>query len=279
MAEPLTMLPAVGALRRDDVPGTAQHQLEGRAKSDRRQRRTIRRTAKRLGASGAVLNIAVVAEALEGDRRVPLDRVWPDSVGALGEGVESGAYEPVCHGLLHLDTDALSRSEIEFREFANLDAAEAGSRLDRGLAWQERHLARPSSFVAPAWSYGPAGDEEARKRGLVRWYRARPGPVLEDGRLFETLDGALPGIHRLDYSPLQRLAAIGIPPIVAMHGALLDARPMTLRGLRELPSILRLVLRRDLTRLMALDGIRWLGASELVAELEAHAARGGDPDS
>lgn len=276
--EPLQRLPAIGALRLDDTPGTAQHQLEGRAKSDGRQHHRIRRTARRLSSAGAVLNVAVTAEAMREGRRVPLEQVWPESVRALRAGIEAGAFETVCHGLLHLDTGALERSEIEFREFATLDAAEAGSRLDLALAWQERHLARPSSFVAPAWSYGPFGDEEARKRGLARWYRARPGPVFDDERLYETLLGALPGLHRLDFSPLQRLAAIGIPPIVAMHGALLDSRLENYRKPREAITLLRLFLRRDVRRLMDLDGIRWLGATEFMAALRAHGAGRGETD-
>ncbi|MFI5121295.1 MAG: hypothetical protein ACHQJ5_00210, partial [Vicinamibacteria bacterium] len=137
----ISPLPPVGALRLDDIPGIALHQLQDRAKGDRRQTMRIRRTARRLRAAGAVLNVAVCAEALDDERRrVPLDRVWPRSVAALREGIEGGAYEPVCHGLLHLDTEALARGEIEFREFATLDAAEAGRRLDLALAWQERHL-------------------------------------------------------------------------------------------------------------------------------------------
>ena len=267
----LTLLPPIGALRLDDIPGIALHQLQDRAKPDWRQALRIRRTSTRLRAAGAVLNVAVSAEALDDGARVPLDRVWPRSVEALHDGVERGAYEPVCHGLLHLDTDALERGEVEFREFGSLDAAEAGRRLDLALAWQELHLARPTTFCAPAWTYGEAGDEQAAARGLVRWYRASPGPVLSDGRLRETLIGELPGIHELDYAPLQRLAAVGVPPIVAMHGALLDSRMVHLSPRRNPVLLARLLLKRDVTRIMRLPGIRWLGAAEFVAALERHA--------
>ena len=272
----LTLLPPIGALRLDDIPGIALHQLQDRAKPDRRQALRIRRTSTRLRAAGAVLNVAVSAEALDDGARVPLDRVWPRSVEALHDGVERGAYEPVCHGLLHLDTDALERGEVEFREFGSLDAAEAGRRLDLALAWQERHLARPTTFCAPAWTYGEAGDEQAAARGLVRWYRASPGPVLSDGRLRETLIGELPGIHELDYAPLQRLAAVGVPPIVAMHGALLDSRMVHLSPRRNPVLLARLLLKRDVTRIMRLSGIRWLGAAEFVAALERHADGGAE---
>ena len=267
----LSKLTGIGMLRLDDTPGIALHQLQGRAKGDRRQSRRIKRSAAAFAAAGAVLNQAVSAEALEGDERVPLDRVWPRSVRALRAGIDRGAFEPVCHGLLHLDTDALARGEVEFREFGRLDAAEAGRRLDKALAWQERHLGRPTSFVAPAWSYGPGGDSAAAERGLVRWYRARPGPLLEDGRLYESLIGELQGIHRLDYSPLRRLAAAGVPPIVAMHGALLDSRMVNLSPRRNPLTLARLLLRRDVSRLIAIDGIRWVGVEEFVGCLAGHA--------
>jgi hypothetical protein len=218
----------------------------------------------------AVLNVAVAAQALDDGHRVDLDRVWPRSVRALHAGVERGSFEPVCHGLLHLDTEALEHGEVEFREFARLDADEAGRRIDRALAWLERNLGPAQTFVAPAWSYGPAADGEAAKRGLVRWHRPHPGPLLEHGRLRETLIGALPGIHGLDYSPLVRLAAVGVPPILAMHGALLDSRLQSL-SLRNNPiTLARLFARRDVTRLIALPGIRWCGVEELLALLGAH---------
>jgi len=265
-------LPAIGALRLDDTPGTAQHQLEGRDRSDRRQRRRIAATARRFVAADAVLNVAVAAEALDEERRrVPIQDVWPGSIAALREAIESGGYAPVCHGLLHLDTDVLARGEVEFREFGNLSAAEARRRLEIALAWQEEHLGRrPSSFVAPAWTYGEHGVEVAEELGLITWHRARHGPLIEGDRIFETLLGALHGIDRLDYSPLRRLAAIGIPPMVAMHGALLDARLVELKRPRELPSLARLFVKRDVRRLTELSGIRWLSTDDFVAALRSH---------
>lgn len=269
---PLRFLPPVGALRLDDVPATAQLQLEGRAHSDEQQARRIAETARAFATAGAVLNVAVVAAALDADGEVvPLHEAYPRSVLELRAAIDAGDYEPVCHGYLHLDPGSFAAGEIEFREFSRIDAAAAASRLDRALAWQREHLAEPTTFVAPAWSYGPAGDAEGARRGLVRWYRARPGPLLEDDRLYETLIGELPGIAGLDYSPLQRLARVGIPPMIAMHGALLDARLGPLRNPRGLISLARLFLRRDVRRLIALDGIRWVGVSEFVAALAAHA--------
>jgi len=267
----LDRLPPIGILRLDDTPGTAQHQMQGRGTDDRRQHRRIARTVDRLRSAGSVLNVAIAAEALDdAGERVPLDRVWPKSIAAWERGIRLGVVEPVCHGLLHLDTEAFERGEVEFREFARLDAAEAGDRIDRALAWQEEHLARPATFAAPAWAYGEAGDAEGAARGLVRWHRARPGPMLEDGRLHESLLGALPGLHDLDFSPLQRLAAAGIPPMVAMHGGLLDSRMQTLKERREPLPLIRLFLKRDMARLIDLGGIEWLGAADLVRRLSEH---------
>lgn len=267
---PLAKLPAIGCLRLDDTPGTAQHQLEERAKGDAQQSRRLRALAANLRDEGAVLNVAVCAQALEGGRRVPLEQVWPDSVEALRDGIGMGAYETICHGLLHLDPDALERGEVEYTEFARLDAATAADHLDGALDWQSRVLARPTVFVAPAWSYGPAADAAGADRGLVRWYRARPGPLLDEGRFYETLIGELLGLYKLDYTPLQRLAALGIPPVIAMHGALLDGRLASLKAHREYALLARLLVKRDVRRLAELDGIRWVGAGELIEELAAH---------
>lgn len=216
----------------------------------------------------------MVAEALEDGRRVPLEWVWPDSVQVLHAGVEAGAFEPICHGLIHMDPDALKRGEPEYREFLNLDAVRAGEHLDRAIEWQTRHLGKPRTFCAPAWAYGPAGDQEAAKRGLIRWYRAKPGPLLEDGRLYESLIGELYGLHRLDYSPLRRLAAVGIPPVVAMHGAMLDMRLQNLMARRDILTLARLFFVRDVSRLMRVEGVRWVGVDEFVDLLGAHEAAG-----
>jgi hypothetical protein len=263
----------IGLLRLDDTPGTAQHQIEGRAKPDRRQYRRIERTVRKFERAGAKLNVAVASEAFAGEDRVPLDQVWPRSIAAWRRGVERGAVEPVCHGVLHLDDEALAAGQVEFREFARLNAAEAGRRIDSALAWQRENLGRPSTFAAPAWSYGEAGDSEAAGRGLIRWHRPRPGPLLDGGRLHESLFGALPGLDGLDFSPLRRLAAVGIPPIVALHGALIDSRLDTVRKDRDPVLLMRLFWRRDIERLIGLSGVRWVSAAELVGTLAAGEAR------
>jgi hypothetical protein len=270
IARPVVRLPPIGCLRLDDTPGTAQHQMEGRAKGDAKQSRRIRALAANLRNERAVLNVAVCAEALEERRRVPLDQVWPASVDALREGIEMGAYETILHGLLHLNPESLERGEVEYTEFARLDAATAGEHLDKALDWQSRKLSRPTVFVAPAWAYGPAADAEGAERGLVRWYRARPGPLLDGGRFYETLIGELLGLYKLDYSPLVRLATLGIPPVIAMHGALLDGRLARLKANRELVLLARLLLKRDVNRLAGLDGIRWVGAGDLIGQIAAH---------
>ena len=267
---PLRKLPAMGCLRLDDTPGTALHQLQGRASTDKRQARRLRRLGKRLNRNDAVLSLAVVAQALdEGGKRVPMDEAYPDSIKAIQDGIGTGAYEPICHGLLHLDPDAFERGEPQYMEFRDLDPVRAVDHLDRALEWQTRVLAKPRSFCAPAWSYGETVDGEAAKRGLVRWYRARPGPLLEDGHIHESLIGELQGLHKFDYSPLQRLARLGIPPVVAMHGYTLDGRIQNLQANRDVISLARLFFWRDISRLMALAGIDWVASSELIDALEA----------
>jgi hypothetical protein len=59
-----------------------------------------------------------------------------------------------------------------------------------------------------------------------------------------------------------------MPPVVVLHGRLLDDRLVH----RDFLALARLALRRDLARLMRLRGVRWVGAQELVALLRAHDA-------
>ena len=266
---PLVLLPAIGMLRIDDLPGTAQHQLEGRAKGDLRQSRRLRRYVRACRRAGAVLNVAVPAQALDGERRVPLDRIWPGSIAALRRGVAEGAVEAVCHGLLHLDTERLEYGAIEFREFAHLDEEEAGRRIDAARAWQAEAIGASSTFVAPAWAYSEGSLAAAARRGLPCFTRCEHGRVYSPGLLSETLNGGL-GIRGLDYRPLPALAKVGLPPTLVLHGTMMDARTGGLGRPRGLVTALRLFLRRDLSRLPRVRGLRWVGASEYANTLARH---------
>jgi hypothetical protein len=266
---PLVLLPRIGMLRIDDLPGTAQHQLEGRAKTDRRQRRRLRRYVKACRRAGAVLNAAVPAQAFKEGERVPLDRVWPGSISALREGVAQGAVEPVCHGLLHLDTERLEQGAVEFREFANLGEEEAARRIDAAREWQARTLGEGGTFVAPAWAYSEGTLAALAARGIPRFTRCEPGRTYEPGLISETLKGGL-GIEGLDYGPLALMAAAGLPPTMVLHGTMIDVRAGSFRSPAELVTAARLFLRRDLSRLPSLEGLRWIGASAYAETLALH---------
>jgi hypothetical protein len=192
-------------------------------------------------------------------------------MGVFAAAVERGIIEPVCHGYLHLDSEALTRGVVEPREYARAAYPEAAEKVDATLEWLERTLGRrPQTFVAPTWGYGPGLQQALDERSLVSWRPPRPGPVLDGLQLHETLFSTLEGLHRLDYRPLAGLAAAGVPPTVVLHGGLLDQRMVRLRRDRDLASAARLAIRRDLSRLPALDGIRWVGVSELLECLRAH---------
>jgi hypothetical protein len=269
---PLALLPAVGLLRIDDLPGNAQQQAEGRAKGDRRQRARMRRYVRTCERGGAVLNTAVPAEAFvsgEDRTRVPLDQVWPGSIGELRKGAAAGAIEPVCHGLLHLDTEELAAGRIEFREFAKLDKEEAGRRIDRAMAWQREAIGPPRTFVAAAWAYSEGASEAVAERGIPSFRRCTAGAVYESGRAYETLRSG-EGIFRLDYRPLGTLAALGLPPTLVMHGTLIDARGVSTRLPADGFAAARLYLRRDLSRLPLLDSLRWVAAGEYMELLDRH---------
>ncbi|MGZ8666065.1 MAG: hypothetical protein ACXWZM_03000 [Solirubrobacterales bacterium] len=266
---PLVLLPQIGMLRIDDLPGTAQHQLEGRAKGDLRQSRRLRRYVRACRRAGAILNVAVPAQAFDEGRRVPLDRVWPKSIAALRRGVVEGAVEAVGHGLLHLDTERLEHGVVEFREFADLGEEEAGRRIDAARAWQEKAIGASNTFVAPAWAYSEGSLAAAARRGLPCFTRCQAGQLYSPGLISETLKGGL-GISGFDYRPLAALAALGLPPTLVLHGTMIDGRAGGFDLPRELTTALRLFLRRDLSRLPGVEGLSWVGASDFALTLARH---------
>lgn len=278
LGRPLVALPPVGCLRLDDAPGTPELQLLGTAKDDATESERIRGILGALERSGSRLVVAVVARALRDEGVVPIEEVWPQAIALLADGVERGLLEPACHGLLHLDPAEHAAGRVEAKEFARLDREQAGRHLDEALAWMDERLGRPGSFIAPAWGYGDGALDAARERGLPTWMPPVPGPLLDGCLLRETLHDGLPGLTRLGYAPLERLAAAGLPPTVVFHGRLLDGRMERLRAARDGMTLARLLRRRDLDRIAALPGVRWIGAGELVDRLRAHAATEWDGD-
>ncbi|HEX8082725.1 MAG TPA: hypothetical protein VF529_00445 [Solirubrobacteraceae bacterium] len=272
LGRPLVALPPVGCLRLDDSPGTAELQLRGLAKPDARELKRIRIMVRALERSGSVLVAAVAARALRDDRIVPIEEVWPRSFALIADSVERGLMEPACHGLLHLDPHEHAAGRIAPKEFLRLTKEEAGARLDEALAWMRGTLGPARSFIAPAWGYSDGALAAAAERALVTWMPPHLGPLLDGHLLRETLHDGVPGLQGLDYAPLERLAALGVPPTVVFHGRLLDDRLPRLREARDVLSLARLSRRRDLERIAALRGVKWVGAEELANRLRAHAA-------
>jgi hypothetical protein len=269
----LVLLPRVGCVRLDDVPGTAQLQVQGDARSDRRQVRRIRALARAYRDGGGVLNLAVAARALDLDERkeIPLEEHWPHSVAAIAAGVTAGTFELVGHGYLHLNREALRRGEVEKEEFARLGAAEAGRRIDAALEWQANVLGqRPNTFVAPAWAYSDGTLAALADRRLPAWLRPAPAPIREYGVVRETVDSAFRGMRGLSLEPLATLAEFGLPPTPVFHGGLFDRRIEQLRASRDVLSAARLFARRDILRLASIQGVRWIGAGELIRLLDTH---------
>jgi hypothetical protein len=268
---PLVLLPPVGCVRLDDVPGTAQHQAQGIAHSDRRARLRVARLRRAYARAGARLNVAVCSRALVGGEEVPLDHVWPRSVAALADGVRAGEFEPVCHGYLHLDREELERGRVEYREFGALDERDARQRLEASIAWQRETLGRaPESFVAPAWSYSDGALAAAAAIGLPAWLPAAVSPMLDGLRVRESMDNAFRGLHGVGHGILAALAARGMPPTPVLHGGSFDLRVPQLREARDAVTAARMALARDIVRLPRLRGVRWVGTGELVRLLRAH---------
>ena len=272
LARPLLKLPAIGSVRLDDVPGTIQLQLEGRAKGDDFARKRVGELHRDYRRAGGKLSVAVPARAMHDGEPVPLEQVWPQGVAALRAAIEDGTFESVCHGWLHYDAQASGPGRVEPREFLDLDEAEAGRRIDAAIAWQTEQLGAPGTFVAPAWGYSDGARAALASRGLPAWHRAAPEPLIVDGNPRETLIGAgaiRGGVYRLDYGSLRRLADAGLPPTPVLHGSLLDDR-RTAPIASNLLMYARLTLKRDSVRLPEIGGVRWLGAAELVERYRDH---------
>lgn len=267
----LRRLPPVGCLRLDDIPGTAEFQLEDRAKDDATQLKLAKALTRAASDAGAVLNVAVACRALGPDKEpVPLEEVWPEAVKELRAGVERGAIEPVCHGWLGLVPDALERGEVDFHEYGALEAGEAEALLRQVVRWQRLNLGAAETFVAVDWTYGTGTRLAASSMGLVSWLRPSPGPLVEPGAVRETLAGPLEGLAGVDFSPLSVLARAGVPPTVTLHGRSLDRRRESFDLPRDAPALAKAMVKRDIFRLLELDGVKWLGANAFAQTLAAH---------
>ena len=267
----LRRLPAIGCLRLDDIPGTAEFQLENKAKDDRTQTKLARSLAKAAADNDAVLNIAVACMALGPEKEpVPLQDVWPKAIEALRAGVAKGTFEPVCHGWLGLVPEALAKGEIDFHEYEPLDADQAMERLREVVAWQRENLGEAPTFVAVDWTYGEGARYAAARLGLTSWLRPELGPLAEPAAVRETLTGTLDGIAGIDFTPLAVLAKVGVPPTVTLHGRSLDRRRETLALPTDAASLAKAMAKRDIYRLLELDGVRWLGAKQFTEAITAH---------
>ena len=273
LARPLVALPAVGCLRIDDLPGTAELQLRGRARDDRAMERHVRRIVASVERAGARLLVAVAARALHDGEPVPTDGVWPAAVAALADGVRRRVLEPAGHGLLHLNDAARARGELDPREFLDLGEEEAGRRIDAAMEWIRDRLGPSRTFVPPAWGCSDGTLSAAAARGLTIWRPPASGPLIRPGGdVRETLRIGIGALDGLDYSPLRHVAEYGLPPTVVFHGRLLDDRLASLRERRAVVAAARLARRRDLERIPRLRGVTWIGAHELVERLRAHDA-------
>lgn len=270
LMRPLVVLPPLGCVRLDDVPGTALQQLRGRAHQDHKMVRRIRGVTDIYGRAGARLVVAVASEALVDGAAAPLDAVWPESVAVLADGVSAGVLELACHGTLHVDVEALAEGTVEPEEFSRLGEDEAYERIENAAGWLREAIGEPQSFIAPAWGYGPGTLAAAARSGLPAWCPPRPGPLLSESKLFETTRDSLVGITGVDYRFLTALARVGVPPTVVFHGRLLDHRHDTLAFPQDVVASARLAIRPDLFRMPRVPGVRWVGARDLVDALRDH---------
>jgi hypothetical protein len=268
---PLLSLPALGAVRYDDLPGNAYQLVSGRDHPDAKVRRLVERLSDHFSRHGAPVSLAVTPRALVEGAEVDLEQVWPESIAAIRAAIERGTVELVCHGYLHLNTAEWAAGRIDPREFRGVDEAESRRKLAYGLDWCERVLGvAPRSYVAPTWAYSPGLLDGLAERHLPTWLPPRPGPLAEANGGRETLTSGMEGLSGLRYGPLGRLPAAGVPLTMVLHGGLFDMRAGGLRDPRQALTTARLVQRRDLFRFPWVDGVRWVGSRELLDRLRGH---------
>ena len=258
---PLVLLPPVGWIRHDDLPGDAHIQLAGAAKPDRKIRAHVQRMTRAFQNGGAKINLAISARGLVEGEEAPLDEIWPSATEAIADGIGQGVIEPVCHGYLHLDTARLERGELDPREYRELDPAEAAGASRRPWNGNTGRLARrPRRSSPPTGATDPGFSRRGHGPGLAAWLPPLPGPLAADGGVHESLLSTLEGLHALDYKPLARLAAAGVPPMIVIHGGLFDGRIKVLGLPGDAGTMARLAVRRDLLRVPSIPGVRWVGA-------------------
>lgn len=268
---PLVMLPPVGWVRYDDAPGNGQEVVKKRTKPDAEWKERLERLRKLFGDAGAKLNIAISARTLRDEHEVGIEELWPEAVRTIAGGVEAGVFEPLCHGYIHLDTAALAEGRIEPREFARMAFEEAERKLDTALAWMKTTFGdEPSSFIAPNWAYGDGILKALDERQMRAWLAPRPGPLLDGINGRESMISTLEGLYRLHFSPFRRLAEVGYPPTIIIHGGLFDARFANLSLPRDVVTYAQLYRTRDLFRVPWTDGVRWVGAGELLDHFGRH---------
>ena len=236
---PLLKLAPAGCLRLDDAPGTAQMQLEGRAKDDRAATR-------RLQGSERDLPQARRAAQRRGRRARPRRRrAGPARAGVAGG--DRGAAKRGRGGRLRTGLSRLAalrphaprpRRRSSRASSCALDEAEAGRRIDARSLAGETLGARARTFVAPAWGYSDGALAAAARRSLPAWHRAAPEPLLVDGNPRETLIGPGGSGRRVTGSTTGRSCGWrrpGVPPTPgAARGA--DGRPARRRGSCATPS-------------------------------------------
>ena len=166
--------------------------------------------------------------------------------------------------------------EVDYHEYGHLGEEKALAVLRDVVAWQRVNLGEAPTFVAVDWTYSEGTRAAAKELGLTAWLKPAPGPLAEESAIRETLVGRLDGIARLDFSPLRRLAELGVPPTVTLHGRSLDNRRESFDLPRDALALAGAFAKRDIYRLLELEGVKWLGASEY-ANVIAEYGRGPTP--
>jgi predicted deacetylase len=181
--------------------------------------------------------------------------------------LQSAGHEVFLHGFFHRAPErgglgALWAQKVVSNgeaEFAALDPAEAGRRLDEGRALLERIGLRVDGFVPPAWSFSPRLIELLAERGFA---------FTEDHlRIYQPARGLARGSLVLNFasrSASRRFLSVSFCRAARPLARFLPARVAVHPGDMRIP-----VLRREVDRLLAWAGPRSVSAVGALFEAEA----------
>lgn len=146
-------------IRLDDLPTTAEEAKREtpNAALDKRRSRVLKRLRKFAEHESIKFTLMYSSHLTEGDGPPSkISSIMVKSIDEMRNGVRRGVFEIGSHGMIHLRGIPSDNALSDPREFLDLDERQTRMHLSESDAEISRlFLAKPESFVAPAWGYRP----------------------------------------------------------------------------------------------------------------------------